>query len=377
VNTATYYQLYVVGPAGVALNQWYQASSICNDTTCSVVSPTLGGGVHTWYVLTYNSMGVGPWSLATNFSTTIPTAPAAVDLRDSLTNPVDGQDLDTNYNPAFTWKKVDMATYYRLYIIAPAGVALDKWYQTSVICNDTTCSVSDVTLGGGNHTWYVMSYNSAGYGPWSLATNFSTATTAPSAASLLDPAEGQNIGKEYNPIYRWSKVDGATHYRVYVGGPAGLVLDQWYLASNVCDIAGCSTISPALMAGGSYYWYVQTYGPGGLGPWSNSGLPTTFNADTPTMPRAATNLTPTGTTANHTPTYTWDKVSMAVWYHLYIKGPNGPILDQWYQSVNACVGDTCSVVGPALGTGDHTWWVQGWNVAGYGPWKSANFRVSP
>ncbi len=68
---------------------------------------------------------------------------------------------------------------------------------------------------------------------------------------------------------------------------------------------------------------------------------------------------------------------MATWYRLYVKGPGGLVLDQWYQASAICDATTCSVPSPALGSGDHVWWVQPYNSAGYGPWKSATFKVSP
>ena len=50
VDTATYYHLYVSGPSGRVRDQWYKASDICLDTSCSVRSPLLGVGSHVWYV---------------------------------------------------------------------------------------------------------------------------------------------------------------------------------------------------------------------------------------------------------------------------------------------------------------------------------------
>ena len=158
-------------------------------------------------------------------------------------------------------------------------------------------------------------------------------------------------------------------------------MDQWYQAASICS-ASCSVLSPTL-GGGTYSWYVQTYGPAGYGPWSNtiSGVvqPMRFSTTTPTVPTGATLTLPTpgSTTANHTPTYTWTKVDMATWYHLYVKGPSGVVKDQWYASSSVCVGATCAIVSPTLESGFHTWWIQTYNVAGYGPWKSATFTVSP
>ena len=69
------------------------------------------------------------------------------------------------------------------------------------------------------------------------------------------------------------------------------------------------------------------------------------------------------------------RVNMAIWYRLYVKGSGSVVLDQWYQAVDICNATTCSVVGPNLTSGDYIWWVQTYNSAGYGPWKSATFKV--
>jgi hypothetical protein len=96
-----------------------------------------------------------------------------------------------------------------------------------------------------------------------------------------------------------------------------------------------------------------------------------------TLPGAATLSTPNGVTTNN-PTYTWNKVSEATWYYIYVQGPSGYVFTQWYSAANACVGSTCSVVGatPGLASGQYRWWIQTWNNVGYGPWSSGlNFSV--
>ena len=192
---------------------------------------------------------------------------------------------------------------------------------------------------------------------------------------LIEPKG--DIGSNYTPTYKWDKVTTATWYRLYVSGPDGaVVLDQWYEASKICDTAICSVVSPTL-GGGTYAWYVQTWNPAGYGPWSNNAQPTSFTTIAPTIPAGAVLTAPKGTTTSFTPTYQWKPVSMATWYRLYVKGPGGLILDQWYQAANVCNATTCSVAGPRLESGDHVWWVQSYNSAGYGPWKSASFKVSP
>jgi hypothetical protein len=313
-----------------------------------------------------------------DFSTTIPTVPAAP----VLTEPKN--DIGTNYTPTYKWGKLASATHYHLYVAGPSGLVKDQWYPSADICDLVVvgeCSVVSPTLGGGAHVWYVQAYNSAGYGPWSnntQPTNFNTTIpTVPAAPVLTEPKN--DIGTNYTPTYKWGKLASATHYRLYVAGPSVLVKDQWYPSADICDlvvVGECSVVSPTL-GGGAHVWYVQAYNSAGYGPWSNNTQPTNFNTTIPTVPVAATLTAPIGTITSHTPTYTWSKVSMATWYRLYVKGPSGLVKDQWYQTVAVCNTTTCSVPGPSLESGDHIWWIQTYNVAGYGPWKSATFKVNP
>lgn len=68
---------------------------------------------------------------------------------------------------------------------------------------------------------------------------------------------------------------------------------------------------------------------------------------------------------------------MATWYRVYVKGANGVILDKWYQASAICNATTCSVPSPKLDYGAYVWWIQSYNPAGYSPWQSMNFTVSP
>jgi hypothetical protein len=413
ITVATWYRLYVSGPSGVVLDHWYQAADIC-PSTCSVTSPTLGGGTYSWYVQTYGPAGYGPWSNTTGSVIqpmrfiTSSTPPAAAILTypvegDPMTLPVTGvKDIGPNYTPTYTWNKVVgatyYATYYRLYVAGPSGVVLDQWYKTSDICDRVgapdVCSVVSPALQGGNYDWYVQTYSPAGFGPWSnnvKPMKFHTQTTALPAADLIQPrddglADGQYIGKEYNPTYEWNKVEGATYYRLYVASLSNVILDQWYKASDICNsnptptcVVGSLGNPTPTLGGGRYGWYVMTYGPTGYGSWSNDTQPTKFWTDPQTIPMAAANLSLNrlpNDNQKQKPTYTWDRTPVVTWNHLYVKGSYGVVLDQWYRSVDVCKGNVCSVVSPTLlENTDYTWWVQTYNSAGYGPWKSATFKV--
>ncbi len=95
----------------------------------------------------------------------------------------------------------------------------------------------------------------------------------------------------------------------------------------------------------------------------------------PILPPAATLVSPTGTIATTTPTYTWNAVAAATSYYLWVddSSANGKI-QQWVTATEAgCAAGTgtCSVTPSiALAQGAATWYVQTWNSSGYGAWSS-------
>jgi hypothetical protein len=100
------------------------------------------------------------------------------------------------------------------------------------------------------------------------------------------------------------------------------------------------------------------------------------------VPAAATLVSPTGIITTTTPTYTWNAVSGATSYQLYVYDSTGVKINQWYTASRAgCPSGTgnCSVTpSTSLASGGVTWWIQTWNSVGYGPWSSGrSFTISP
>jgi Zn-dependent metalloprotease len=93
-----------------------------------------------------------------------------------------------------------------------------------------------------------------------------------------------------------------------------------------------------------------------------------------TSPSAATLVSPSGTTTN-TPTFTWNMVSAAAEYLLWVDDSTGNRVQQWYTaSAAGCssVEGICSVSpGVALAAGAGSWKVQTRNTGGTGPWSSS------
>jgi hypothetical protein len=54
-------------------------------------------------------------------------------------------------------------------------------------------------------------------------------------------------------------------------------------------------------------------------------------------PAAATLIAPAGVITDTTPTYTWEAVPLATWYKLWVDGPLGTVIQQWYRSENAAM----------------------------------------
>jgi hypothetical protein len=250
---------------------------------------------------------------------------------------------------------------------------IKKWYEAVDVCESGTCSVEDPTsLSGDMHTWWVQTWNDAGYGPWSAGMKFTIPLPPlPGKAILASPSN--SVGTN-NPVYTWNEVNGATWYYLWVDGSSGNVLKKWYTSDQAnCNGTTCSLTgaTPAL-ATGTYTWWAQTWNEAGYGPWSD-GM-----SFTPTPPGKATLVSP-ATTATNTPTYTWNEVPGSTWYYLWVDGPSGTVIQQWYTSVESnCNGTTCSVTPSiTLAAGSHIWWVQTWNDAGYGPWSDGRDFLTP
>jgi hypothetical protein len=266
VPWATWYQLYVNDSQGNKIQQWYAAADLgCPDGTgtCSV-TPTveLGIGPCQWWIQTYNRVGLGPWSGGKSF--TFPPPPTAV----TQTWP---SGTITDSTPAYIWNAVSGATWYQLYVNDSTGIKIQKWFTASEVGCETgtgTCSVKPTTaLGAGAGQWWVQTYSSGGFGPWSL----------PGRSFTVSPPGQVLIGTVTNSIltFNWDEVSGATWYRLWVNDSGGNnKIQNWYTASNSDDGARCassgicSVPSPKALDTGTYYWWIQTFGNAGYGPWS-------------------------------------------------------------------------------------------------------------
>jgi hypothetical protein len=253
--------------AGCAAGQYVAGASI----SLSGAMPSAGWQIGSWTGTNNNS------STASTNTVTMPASAHTANVNyigstlpgvAILTSPSGNQ--GTNYSPSFTWNEVSNATWYELYVSGPSGKILDKWYEASAICSSGTCTVvSPVTLIGGDHTWWVRTWNSFGYGNWSTGMAFNTFVETPPPAVTAFTAPLGNIGTDYTPDFTWSAVSNATWYELYVSGPSGKVLDKWYEASAICSSGTCTVVAPVTLVGGNHTWWVRTWNAAGYGNWSS------------------------------------------------------------------------------------------------------------
>jgi hypothetical protein len=374
VSGATWYALYVKNDSTnkVEVNTtWYQGSSLCSGSTCSMASPaTLGGGNHSWWVRTWNSYGYGPWSNSMSFNTPGPP-PAATLISPS------GETSSTK--PTFTWNAVSGATWYALYVYNDTTSKTEvgtTWYQSSSVCSGSTCSVtSPATLGGGEHRWWIRTYNSSGYGPWSDFMSFKTPGGPPAQATLVSPAGEVTSTK---PTFTWNAVSEATWYALYVYNDSSGTTEvntKWYQSSSVCSGSTCSVTSPATLGGGKHRWWIRTYNSSGYGPWSDSMA---FELSDNCHPGTLTLIAPSDTITDSMPTFTWSKDAASSWYYLYLRNSSTgrlSTLNGWKQASDVCASTDCSVTpSTSLEPGAYSWWVRPYSsCGGYGDWSGPQY----
>jgi len=95
---------------------------------------------------------------------------------------------------------------------------------------------------------------------------------------------------------------------------------------------------------------------------------------------AATLISPSGTVTDTTPTYSWNAVTGATWYYLWVNDSTGTKVQQWYRASEAgCPSGTGTCSGTPsteLAGGAAKWWIQTFYPEGYGPWsKSMSFTI--
>jgi C1A family cysteine protease/uncharacterized OB-fold protein len=118
---------------------------------------------------------------------------------------------------------------------------------------------------------------------------------------------------------------------------------------------------------GSYTFQVKAKDQAG----NEDPTPATHSFSILSPPGQATLISPSGTITTMSPSFSWNAVSSATDYLLWVDDPTDTKIRQWYTAEAAgCAGGTgtCSVAPSiTLAAGSCTWWIQTKNSAGTGP----------
>jgi hypothetical protein len=254
----------------------------------------------------------------------------------------------TTSAPVLSWNAVAGADHYDVYLLdmQTRTVTRDK----NVF--DTSWTVSPHLVRGHSYEWWVRAVDGAGStGPWSDGMSLSIAPL--SAPTLLAPS---GTITNNTPVFSWNAVDGASSYEVYLYDlHTGRVTDLIVSANSW-------TPASSLAHGDGYLWWVRALDSAGAGgSWSSFLYFAVAPLATPVL------IGPSGSITTATPTFSWNAVSGATQYEVYVwNRTTGAVVDtrvqgtSWMPSSNLSSGSS------------YRWWVRALDTAGgASAWSSA------
>lgn len=177
-ENATHYYLSVDDSTGSKIRQWFtaqQAGCTRAGQTCAITPAVdLASGAANWQIQTWSARGDGSWSVRVNFTVNPVSRPP---VAATLISPSGQVDL---LQPTFTWKSVANASWYQIYVNDSNNRKLtSQWFNNAAVncpAGEGNCTLKpDLSLGDGQYTWWIQTWNEIGYGPWSSPMQFSNA----------------------------------------------------------------------------------------------------------------------------------------------------------------------------------------------------------
>lgn len=275
--------------------------------------------------------------------------------------------------PIYRWNHNAGTLGYYIYAAGPGGQVYGNFHTAATICNASTCEITQSpAIGSGNYVWRVIGWNSNGYGQYSNPANFTISALPVTPTGLV--TAGTLTTAPASPIYRWNHHPNTLGYYVYSSGASGQVYGNFHLASGICSGSTCQVTQNPAIGAGNYGWKVIGWNQSGYGSYS-----TTLAFTVGGLPQTPSGLTVLGNlaAAPATPTFQWTHHSNTAGYYVYVQGPSGAVIANFYLSSSICGASVCQLISPVgLGSGAYVWKVIGWNAAGYGSYSpNANFVV--
>lgn len=342
-----------IEPDSISTVTWLADTDAASDEYNLWHRDVIGGGAWTKVVVTGPQYTFSPaLTAASNYRFQVGAKPASgnenaqLGVQRQVKIRPDTPQVTQGLHPTFTWDAVPGADSYTVQI---------RNRNTGQDIIDTTTQTSyqlaQPFSDAGRYQMWVAASNGTDQTAYSFSRNFDVVTF-----DLLQP-DGPSF--ELRPQFTWEPVSWATSYRIYVkqsgDGTEGVFIDDTVAVANFTP----SIDLPYLRNGSTakYVWWVQPTGQNGVaGPWSERG---DFN-------RRSRVLTPTGTTSDSTPTFTWQAVDQAVSYRLEVRNTAGQLILQVDLSGTTYTPTT------ALVAGDYRAWIRVTNAQGTNFWNEVD-----
>jgi hypothetical protein len=352
---ATAYLLWVEGPNGNLIKQWYDAAQICNATTCNVPAPSvLDNGLYSWFVKAWNSTGNSGWATPLNFTINgIPDVPKLISPSGEVVSPV-----------TFTWYLANNATEYKL------SVGGTTTTVPSGNCVNSTCSTTIApTLPAGSYPWTVQACNAAGCSAPSASLTIIVPDDRPKGVSPT----GNITGNPPTFVWTQAKNPSANGYTLWVKGVNVSFENTWQMQVNptLCPTGSNCTFKPTVtFPDGEYAWKVRACNGNTCTNWSDE-LRFVFGSPACTI----TQVEPQAKLATNKPTFKWTYTGGCQWFYVWVNGPRQDA--RWVnKDPQSCLNGQCSWTPDwTYQNGKYSWYVYGSpNGKWFGP---MDFEVGP
>jgi hypothetical protein len=305
-------------------------------TTNSFVpsSPLPIGRYFIWVRVKQDDGTASPWSESIRVQVASPVENASVEFPES------------NSTPTFSWDALPGAARYEIWVNNVTTGTTQVISETNLTSTSFT-PASGLSLG--LHRVWVRGFDAAGVpSAWSVPQDFSP---GPHPLAPLTPLF------DARPTFEWSAVPGAATYDLYLSTSGGVIQQT--------GLTGTSWTPPSDLPTGVVRWWVRGRTSGDTpGPWSAR-----VDIDTQGRPFLQT---PSGTTTDASPQFTWSAVAAASRYDLYVSRLDVPGLAFRETSL------TSNTFIPSLmEDGNYRVWVRAFDATdAAGPWsRPVDFTV--
>ena len=265
----------------------------------------------------------------------------------------------TDTTPTYTWSMVGGATKYQ-YQLYKGSTLVYATTVTSSVCGSTNCTSTPTTvLTNGDYYWRVGAYVD---GAWkAFSSNLTFTVNIPVTPTQIAPS---GTITDTTPTYTWSKISGATKYQYQLYKGSTLVYATT-VTSSVCGTTNCTSTPTTVLTTGDYYWRVGAYVGGA---WKAFSSNLNFKVSlTPTQ------ISPSGTITDTTPTYVWSKISGATKYQYQLYKDSTLVYAKTVTS-DVCGSTNCTNTPTTVLTAGDYYWRVGAYVGG--AWKAFSSNMN-